>query len=249
MVSAWANTNKMVLGQVKTEEKSNEITAIPDLLELLEIRGCIVTIDAMGCQKKIVKKIVDKGADYVISLKGNQGTLHQEVKAYFDWAERIGFKDIRVACNETVDGEHGRIEIRSVYCTNEIEWYEDKEKWFGLKSIGMVQSNVIRAEKETIERRYYISSLDGEDADKFGNAIREHWSIENNLHWVLDVAFSEDNSRVRKENGAQNFSVIRQVALNLLNQEKSLKAGIKNKRLKAGWDEKYLLKILAGNSA
>lgn len=245
MVSAWATANRVVLGQVKTEDKSNEITAIPELLDILALNGCIVTIDAMGCQKAISVGIIDKGADYVLALKGNQGTLHEDIKLFFEDANETGFKGIRHDFHETIDGDHGRIETRRYYTVSDIEWLEGKADWKGLKSIGMVESEREIGEKVTKETRYYISSLPG-NAKLFGDAVRRHWGIENSLHWVLDVVFREDECRIRKGYAAENFAVLRHIALNLVREEKSIKRGVKGKRLKAGWDNDYLGRILRG---
>ena len=244
MVSAWAQANRMVLGQVKCEEKSNEITAIPELLRLLELEGCIVTIDAMGCQKDIVKQIVDQKADYLISLKGNQGNLHKAIKDKFTEAEKSEFRELEHDYCETFEKGHGRIETRRCWVTEEVAWLAQKEDWVGLKSIVMVESQrEIIGKPPTIERRYFISSL-AADAKQSLQAVRGHWAIENSLHWVLDIAFREDDCRIRAENSAENMAILRHISLNLLKQEESCKRGIKTKRLKSGWDEAYLSKVL-----
>jgi len=243
MVSAWATENRLVLGQIKTEEKSNEITAIPELLKVLELKGCIVTIDAMGCQKEIVKQIVEQGGDYVISLKGNQGNLHKEVELLFQDAKENDFKDISHQTCETTDGDHGRIEVRRFTTTDEVDWFEDKYKWEKLTSFGMVESERHIGDKITRDTRYYISSLPS-DAILFAQTSRSHWGIENSLHWVLDIAFREDDSRIRKGNAPTNMGIMRHLALNLIKQDKSRKIGVKGSRKRAGWDEGYLQQLL-----
>jgi predicted transposase YbfD/YdcC len=248
MVSAWASANRLVLGQVKTEDKSNEITAIPELLKLLVIKGCIVTIDAMGCQTEIAQQIREQEADYILALKANQGTLHSDVQDLFAYARQINFKDVAHDYHKTVDKNHGRIEIRQHWTISEPDWLEylnPKEAWADLQSIGMVQAERRVGDEATCETRYYITSLSGK-ATEFAYAVRAHWGIENSVHWVLDVAFREDDCRIRKENGAHNFGILRRIALNLLRQERTAKCGIKNKRLKAAWSEDYLLKVLSG---
>jgi predicted transposase YbfD/YdcC len=244
MVSAWASKNSLVLGQVKTEEKSNEITAIPKLLELLYLRGCIVTIDAMGCQREIVERIVEKEADYVISLKGNQGALQQEVELLFTEARAESFETVPHAYTETLEKDHGRIERRRYWTTGKLDSIKEKEKWPSLTSVGMVESHRTANEITSTEVRYFISSLPGDDAEKFADAVRSHWSVENNLHWVLDVAFDEDQSRVRKDNAPENMAMLRHVALNLIKADKLVKRGIQTRRKLAGWDENFLAHLL-----
>lgn len=247
MVSAWAAENHVVLGQIKVDDKSNEITAIPQLLDLLEISGCIVTIDAMGCQREIARKIVeDKDADYVLALKGNQGGLFEDVKGLFEHAQEVGFEN----CEHyrTEEKGHGRREVRECWTASDSESLASIQSladWQDLRTVIMVKSKRFVGDKRSEESRYYISSLSG-DAEQALEAVRGHWGIENKVHWVLDIAFREDDCRIRKGNGAQNFAILRHIALNLLKQEKTAKCGVKNKRLKAGWDESYLLKVLSG---
>jgi predicted transposase YbfD/YdcC len=243
MVGAWAAQNGIALGQLKTEDKSNEITAIPELLKLLDLKGCIVTIDAMGCQKDIAHRIADQGADYVLALKGNQGTLHKDVELFFEDAQQCNFKDIPHDSFETTDGDHGRVEVRRYVTVSDLGWLEDQAKWKNLNLIGMVQSERHLGEKITRETRYFISSLPN-DAKRFGEAVRDHWRIENQLHWVLDIAFREDDSRVRDRNAATNLAILRRFALSLCKQEKTAKVGIKVKRKRAGWNNDYLLTLL-----
>lgn len=243
MVSAWACANGLVLGQIKTEEKSNEITAIPQLLRTLDIQGCIVTIDAMGCQKRISGTIVEKGADYVFSLKGNQSNLHDDVKLYFQNQKNNDFKDVSFDYHETIDAEHGKIEIRKYWTVSDIDWLQGKENWTNLETICMVERERQFKNKTENETSYYIGSLSN-NAKLFANAVRSHWRVENSLHWVLDVSFREDESRIRKDHAPDNFAVLRHIALNMIKRETSLKKSIKSKRLRAGWDNDYLLKVL-----
>jgi predicted transposase YbfD/YdcC len=245
MVSAWARQNRLVLGQLKVDDKSNEITAIPKLLDLLEITGCIVTIDAMGCQKEIAQQIIGQEADYVLALKENHPGTYADVQSLFTYAQEIGFADCDY--HQTIDKNHGRVEIRHCWTLSApdyLVYLRNRTAWAGLQTLVMVTTERYLPDKSSLETRYFISSLD-DDAQQMLHAVRGHWSIENQLHWVLDVAFREDDCRIRKGNGAQNFAVLRHIALNLLKQETSAKCGIKAKRLKAGWDENYLLKILS----
>ncbi len=244
MVCAWAGGQRLVLGQLKTEDKSNEITAIPLLLELLELKGCIVTIDAMGCQTKVAAQIISQEADYVLSLKGNQRLLHEEVAEYFAWAEQTDFKDLEYDYCATLEKDHGRIEARRCWVTEDTDWFTEHAEWAGLRSFIMVEAErEVIGQAPTVERRYFISSM-GADAKQSLRAVRGHWQVENSLHWVLDVAFREDACRTRTGHAPENLATLRHIAVNLLKQERSCKLGVKSKRLKAGWDESYMLKVL-----
>jgi len=243
MVSAWAVKNRIVLGQIKTAEKSNEITAIPELLKLIDIKDSTVTIDAMGCQKNIAQAIIHGGGDYVLSLKANQKKMHKGVELFFKEARGNDFKEIAHEHMETMDEDKGRIEIRRYWITDKIDNLLGRKDWKNITTIGMVESERHIKGKISIEKSYYISSLKS-DVKKFSYAARGHWGIENNLHWTLDVAFDEDQCRIRKDNAPENSAMLRHLAVNLLVREKSIKLGTKNKRLRAGWDENYLIKIL-----
>lgn len=245
MVSAWATENNLVLAQVKVDENSNEITAIPKLLAVLDLKGCIITIDAMGTQKKIAETIIAKEADYILSLKGNQGNICEDVQQLFDWALKNNFENIDHQSWKTIEKGHGRIEIRRYWLMSEVKYLMDSEKWRGLKSIGVVESERrIKGKETTIERRYYLTSLE-QGVKQFAQGIRSHWGIENQLHWCLDVAFKEDDSRMRQGHSAENMALIRHLVLNLLNKETEYERGKKAQRLKAAWDDEYLLKILS----
>ena len=247
MVSAWAEANEIVLGQRKVDEKSNEITAIPELLKLLAISGCIVTIDAMGTQTNIAKTIQEAKADYVLSVKENQGHLFEDISVLFAVDQANDFKYASFEYKKTVNKGHGRIEIRECWSTSNpayLNLIRRVENWVGLQSIAMVICTRIIGDKVTKDVRYYISSLPS-NAERILHAVRKHWSIENKLHWVLDVALNEDHSRVRKDQAPENLAVLRHIALNLLKQEKTAKGGIHAKQLQAAWNEDYLLKVLA----
>ncbi len=248
MVTAWGEANGLVLGQQKVDEKSNEITAIPLLLAALDLTGCIVTIDAMGCQREIAAQINDQGGDYVLSLKGNQGHLHKDVAEMFAYFEKIAFVGIAHDYHKTVDKGHGRIEIRECWAFNPHTWqahFRTLDKWQGLQSVAMIRAQRIVGDKTTLETRFVISSLTSQ-AKLILQATRHHWGIENKLHWVLDVAFAEDLCRVRQGYAAENLAVIRHLVLNLLRQDKHSKLGIENKRLRCGWDTQYRSEILNG---
>jgi predicted transposase YbfD/YdcC len=245
MVSAWATTNRLVLGQVKVDEKSNEITAIPELLKVLELSGCIVTIDAIGCQKEIVKLITQQNADYVITLKKNQGNLYNEVEKLFESGIGTGFQGIQHSTYKTEEVGHGRHEIRHYLMLSDIKRRLDPDLlWSNFNSVGMVESVRSLNGETTVETHYFISSLES-NAKQFGNSIRSHCVRENSLHWILDVALREDDCRIRKDNAPQNFAILRHIAVNLLGQEKRVKRGIKNKQFLAGWDNNYLERVLA----
>ena len=244
MISAFASANRLVFGQIKTAAKSNEITAIPKLLKLLNLQGSLVTIDAMGCQRAIAQEIIKQEADYVLALKENQGMLHAKVKTLLDEAIAQKFKGLSGDSHKETCKGHGRIEVRTCWCTGEVYWLKEIGQWPGLKSVLAVESRRTTGGKVALERRYFISSLDGDNAQKLAEAVRGHWGVENPLHWVLDVTFNEDQSRVRMGYAAENLSRLRRIALNMLQRETSGNRSIRLKRLKAGWDHDYLLQIL-----
>ena len=243
LVSAWAVNNRVVLGQRATEAKSNEITAIPELLENLLVRGCIVTIDAMGCQKAIAEQIVEQGGDYVLALKANQSTLAAAVEEAFIDADARDYAGMASDFFETVERGHGRIETRRYWTLADLDGIDPKKQWSGLNVVCMVQSIREQGGKTSNEYRFYIGSI-GNDARRFATAVRGHWGIENDLHWSLDISFREDESRIRQRQAAENFAVLRHLTLTRLKNDRTVKRGIKTKRLKAGWDEAYRAKLL-----
>jgi len=244
MVSAWCQAHHLVLGQVATAAKSNEITAIPELLQLLDIKDAVVTTDAMGCQKKIAAQIVAQGGNYILQLKGNQGGLHAETAALFDQCLRDDCRGVAYTTAVTNDKGHGRIEQRRLWVTPEINWFAEKEQWLGLRSLVRVEARRTVNGQTSVEQRYYLSSLDGQDPQRMLALIRGHWGVENALHWSLDISFREDDCRIRQGHAAENFSRLNRIALNLLKSETQEKVGIKTKRLRCGWDHDYLLKVL-----
>jgi len=253
MVSVWASKVQCALAQVAARNKdknANEITTIPQVLDLIVLSGAVVTIDAIGCQKAIARKIVDEGGHYVLAVKDNQKQLHADVKLLFDEAiarnfDGMGYDHHR----QEIEADHGRIETRQVWVTRDVDWLRERGEWPGLRSVVCMESTrQVPGKAPSTQRRYYITDLDhrerGRDAAFFARVIRSHWSIENQLHWHLDVSFDEDGCRVRQGYAAENLSRIRRTALNLLKRDKSLKVGIATKRLRAGWDRDYLLKVI-----
>ena len=248
IVSAWAQKNRLVLGQVKVDEKSNEITAIPGLLRVLDITGCIITTDAMGCQQEIAATVIEKGGDYILALKENQGHLYEDVRELFAGAIEVSFFDVEHTYAETANKNHGRIEVRECWAITDPDfthYLRGFENWKGLRSLVKVSCQRQTSTGTSQDDRYFISSLKT-PARQMLQAVRGHWSIENSLHWVLDIAFREDESRVRKDHAPENLSVLRQIALNLLKQDLSKKLGIKNKRLVAAWNNDYLIHLFTG---
>jgi len=241
IVSAWATESGLLLGQRKVRNKSNEITVVPELLQALELAGCIVTADAMHCQKNIAKEIMEADADYVLALKGNQGTAFAEVKTFLD--DALNRVQTHLVFLETVDKGHGRLETRRYWQTEKIDWYADRGQWEGLRSVGMVESVREINGQRTVERRYYLSSLPA-DIQRFAKAVRGHWAIENQLHWVLDVVFGEDQSRARTQQAAENLAAMRRLAVNLLRKDIRSKRSIKGKLMRAAIDPDYLRHLL-----
>jgi predicted transposase YbfD/YdcC len=244
LVTAWAAQNRLVLGQVPVADKSNEITAFPALLALLDLAGCTVTIDAMGCQKEIARQITEQGGDYVLALKGNQGTLHADVQLFFEDAQEHGFGTIPFRYHQTVEKDHGRIETRRYWLVEQIDWLDGKEHWAGLFSIGKVESRRRIGKETSREVRYFLCSV-RRSVRKFARAVRGHWGIENSEHYILDMAFDEDACRIRRDHGPENFATLRHIALNLLRHEPTSRRGVKARLKQAAWDEDYLLHVLA----
>jgi predicted transposase YbfD/YdcC len=243
VVSAFAARQRLVLGQTKVDEKSNEIVAIPKLLNMLSLEGAIVTIDAMGCQKEIAKQIVNKNADYVLALKGNQGALREDVELFAAEQKANGFKDTAVSQHETVDGDHGRIETRKYTALHDISWLQERHDWVGLNAIVMVESTRETGSKIETETRFYITSLT-DTAERIASAVRGHWAVENSLHWVMDMVFRDDDCRVREGNAAANFVTLKHMAHNLARRAPG-KMSIRARRKAAAWDDEYLLSLAA----
>jgi predicted transposase YbfD/YdcC len=242
IVSAWATESGLLLGQRKVRDKSNEITVVPELLRSLELAGCIVTADALHCQKNIAKEIIEADADFVLALKGNQGTAHREVKTFLD--DAIECQDASLVFLETVEKSHGRFETRRYWQSEKIDWFADRAEWEGLRSVGVVEARREIKGQVSVERRYYLSSLPA-DAARFARAVRGHWGVENQLHWVLDVVFDEDQSRARTGYAAENLAATRRMAVNLLRRDKSCKRSIKGKLMRAAIDPDYLKLVLS----
>jgi len=247
LVHAWATANHLLLGQVAVDEKSNEITAIPKLLKMLELSGAIVTIDAMGCQKEIARTIRGRKADYLLALKANHERLFEQVVAFWGGACARQMRGPDIGYHREWSEGHGRDEFRRCWATSDLSWLEGREGWEGLRSVVMVEAERFIGDSLSVETRYYLSSLPN-DAKLLNQAVRSHWGVENSLHWVLDVTFQEDRSRIKKENAPENFGLLRRLALCLLKKESTSKRSIKGKRLRASWDEDYLRRVLCGNA-
>jgi len=254
MVSVWASKAELALGQLATDQKSNEITTIPKLLDLVTLHGAVVTIDAMGCQTEIAQKIIDGGGDYILAVKDNQPTLHEEIKLLFDQAIEQQFEGMGYDTHEQIDHGHGRVETRRVWVTRDVDWLREQGRWAGLRGAVCVESTreVIDPAggppQRSTQRRHYITSVDhrapGRDAAWFAQRVRDHWSIENKLHWRLDVTFNEDQCRVRKDHAAENLARLRRIAMNLLKRETTRNLSLPRKRLLAGWSQDYMLTVL-----
>lgn len=253
VVNAWAEDNGLVLGQLKVTDKSNEITAVPALLRALELSGCIVTLDAMGCQRAIAQEIKEADADYVLALKGNHETVHEEVKTFLDAAvqertlpqlpgAKLSPAAAGLACHETVEKDHGRIEIRRYSLSTELDWFADRHRWEGLQAVGRVESLRRIGSQTTVERRYFLTSVT--EIQPFARAVRGHWGVENKVHWLMDVVFGEDQSRARAGFAAENLATLRRLALNLLKRDTARKRSLRGKQLDASWNHAYLLQLL-----
>jgi predicted transposase YbfD/YdcC len=245
MVSAWAASNCMVLGQLKVTDKSNEITAIPELLDVLDLAGCIVTIDALGCQKTIAQRIIAKEAAYILAVKENHGQLYADIAQTFTRLVQDPTRASLLDYYESTTHGHGRQEIRRCWTTADLSEVRNTADWAGLQSIGLIATERTKDGETSTEQRYFVLSL-ANNAQRFGTSVRAHWGIENLVHWVLDVAFREDMSRIRMYHGPENFAIVRHIALNLLRQESTFQGSVKTKRLKAGWNNHYLAKVLCG---
>ena len=243
MVSAFAARQRLVMGQVKVADKANEIVAIPKLLDMLAIEGAVVTIDAMGCQRAIAQKIVDKKADYILALKGNQGALRRDVELFVAEQKARDFKDTTVSHTETVDGDHGRIETRAITVIHDIDWLQERHAWPGLKSVVMVESTREMSDKTERETRFYITSL-VLLANQIALLVRDHWAVENSLHWVLDMVFRDDECRLRTDHAPANFTILKHIALNLIRSART-KDSIRLRRKVAAWDDEFLVSLVA----
>lgn len=241
MVSAWANSAGVVLGQIRVNEKSNEIPAVPELLDCIDVKNCVITSDAMSCQKKTVEKITGHECDYVICLKGNQETLYEDVKLYFETAQKEpNFYPLSTV--KKSEKNHGRIEKREYFLTTDVDWIADKQDWANLNAIGMVRSTRVIKGVETVDIRYFISSVT--DITLFAKAVRQHWGIENSLHWCLDMCFDEDHCRMRVDNSAENFAILRHIATNLYKSFTSVKLSLKAKRFRCSFDDRFLANVI-----
>lgn len=243
MVSAFAARQRLVLGQVRVSDKANEIVAIPKLLDMLAIEGAVVTLDAMGCQRAIAQKILDKKADYILALKGNQGSLRQDVELFANEQKANDFKDAAISRHESIDGDHGRIETRAVTVIHDIGWLQERHQWPGLASLVIVESTRETGDKIERESRFYITSLTLM-AVHIGTFVRDHWAVENSLHWVLDMVFRDDECRLRTDHAPANFTTLKHMALNLIRRARS-KDSIRLRRKVAAWDDEFLISLIA----
>jgi len=244
MVSAWCVEEQLVLGQVATEQKSNEISAVPQLLDLLDLQGAIVSVDALNCQKDIAQRIISAGGQYLMAVKDNHPILHQQIQNLMQEA-LLENSPLLQGTGRELEREHGRSDERWVFCSSElVQWVGQRDQWPALASVVMVKSRRRTLTDDKTEWRYFISSLGGNNPQLFADLIRGHWGVENGLHWGLDVSFQEDQSRIGKDHGAETMSVLRRIALNLLKQQRTCRLGIKNKRLKAARSRDYLLRVL-----